>query len=1089
MNDSKKNARIDELKKRLVSGFFWFWIRQYRISYLIVFWIIVLGSISLINIPKESNPAINLWMITIATVDVWVNPTDIDALITDKIYKEIKDIEWIDKIQSSSSLWMSTIILTLKTDANSKDVTNEVRNNVNRVVLPTDAKTPIITEVNTNTKMAFSVYIYAKNPVISKTLLLSKAQAIKDKVEKVAWVESVKISGISLDNSPVSLGWGSTSDYDLELVVPEEKIHATWLSLSTIASDIQAWNKDVPVGNFWVGERNYDFRIEWKSSEILPFLDIPLVLPDNSVIRLWDIVTIERVYKDKSIANIGFSDGKLPYNVVWLSINKTAWAAIFTVSALAKAEIEKQFSTSGFSEYGFVYGNDLADTITDDYKELAKEALITLTLVFIAMYLFVWFKDSLFACLTLPLAFFSTFILLSSFGFSLNFLTNFSLILSFWIAVDTIIVIVQASSAKMRVWYNPDTAILLALKEYARPIISWVMTTIVVFIPMMTLPGMMGKFLAYIPITIFGVLATWLVLALTVNSALYLLFVKWQNTFVENETILEYAEEEEKEILAYEREWKQEIKVGIPLRIRVIHACTEWYKETLRWFLENTFLRRLSIIVPFILLILSFIYLAPAVGLELFPWDDQWIISFTVEWANGLRTEEMAKKIEWIESVFRWVDEMKYYTLSINNNVATIVVQLLKKQERDAKNMRNAYDLEKLFLGGLAKYENAWLKVVSQVAKNWPPWSKAVWLKLIAQKPEELPTLISTAKVFEKYLKTIKWTKNAGVSSQDTPGQFVFTLNKSALSFYNISPLIIYGQIAQMLNGIPVWTIEDNGTDMDIVLRQSNFREKINPEDIMSTLFTVWPNTYQLWNFVEYKAVNAIASVNREAGKVQIVVDADLEPWVDSLTTQNAFWKFAESYSFPAGISYEVWGENQANQELIVAVLSAFFIAILVIFAILILQFDSFSQPMIVLYSVIMSLPFVMVGLLLTDNKFSITFWIGFIAFTGIAVNHGIILLDAINQNLKKWMEWFTALIEAGSSRLEPMTLTTVTTALGILPIALHDKLWSGMGFTIIFGIISASTLTLFVVKWIYYEVYIAPKVRRAVREKRRVKI
>jgi HAE1 family hydrophobic/amphiphilic exporter-1 len=101
-----------------------------------------------------------------------------------------------------------------------------------------------------------------------------------------------------------------------------------------------------------------------------------------------------------------------------------------------------------------------------------------------------------------------------------------------------------------------------------------------------------------------------------------------------------------------------------------------------------------------------------------------------------------------------------------------------------------------------------------------------------------------------------------------------------------------------------------------------------------------------------------------------------------------------------------------------------------VIFAILTIQFQSFSQPLIILYSVIMSLPFVMIGLLLTDNQFSLTFGIGFIAFTGIAVNHGIILIAAINENLKKGIEGITALVEAGSSRLEPMLLTTLTTAL-----------------------------------------------------------
>lgn len=131
---------------------------------------------------------------------------------------------------------------------------------------------------------------------------------------------------------------------------------------------------------------------------------------------------------------------------------------------------------------------------------------------------------------------------------------------------------------------------------------------------MMALPGILGKFLAYIPITIFGVLATGLVLALTVNSALYLLFVKRRRSYIDNPHAIEYATDEEKELLLLEREGKERIGIGhIPLRIRIIHAVTEWYKKVLRNFLEHTYLRRLAIFTPVVLLILSFIFLAPLV--------------------------------------------------------------------------------------------------------------------------------------------------------------------------------------------------------------------------------------------------------------------------------------------------------------------------------------------------------------------------------------------------------------------------------------------------------------------------------------------
>ena len=1072
----EKNKRYEELINALESSFFWFWIKKYKISYLIVFWIIVLWMAALVIIPKESAPSIKFWIISIATVDIGTNPNDIDALITDKIYKEIKDIKWIDKIQSSSSLGISVITINLKTDANTKDVINEVRNNVNRVSLPSDAKAPVITEVNTDTKMAFSIYIYPKNQFISKNLLIERAQEVRDIVEKVPWIENVKFTNIWLQTSP--LGWWgwAPQEYRVELVISPEKLKATGLSLDSIGNTIRTWNKDIPIWNFGVGEKNYDFRIEGKYSEALPILNIPLVLPGGSVIKLSDIAKIERVYKDKSTQLISLPGEDTGHMVIGLSVNKNEGGDIFAVSNWAKAQVEKLFTLQSFQDFSFVYANDLADTIRDDYKELAREAIITLVLVFIAMYLFVGFKDSLFATLTLPLAFFSTFILLKLFWFTLNFLTNFSLILSFWIAVDTIIVIVQWASAKLRVWYKPRTAILLSLREYAVPIISWVTTTIVVFIPMMTLPWILWKFLAYIPITIFGVLATGLILALTVNSALYLLFVNEKDTYVSNETALEYAEPEEREILEFEREWKTEIKTWVPIRIRAIHASTEWYKRTLRKFLENTTLRRTSIILPVIILLLSFKFLAPIVWFDLFPGDDKWTMTFKIEWDNWLRTEEMASKIAGVEKIFSWIPEEKYFSLSINNNIATITVQLLKKDERKAKNMRDVFAVEKILLDRLSVYEKLGLSVISEVSKNGPPGAKAVGLKVIAQKSVLLPILIDVSKDFEKALKKIKWTKNVGTSSKDSPGQFVFTLNKDTLSLYNISPAIVYGVITQMMNGVVVWTLEDNGTDMDIVLKQENFREKVNIENILYSTFSIWANTYQLWNFVIYSAKNAIQSINRENGKILITVDGDLGDGVDSVTTQNAFLDFAKKYNFPSWISFEAGWENQENATLITAVLTAFFVAVLIIFAILTLQFDSYSQPMVILYSVVMSLPFVMVGLILTGNKFSLPFGIWFISFTWIAVNHWIILIDAINHNLKKWMEWFTALVEAGSSRLEPMTLTTVTTMLWILPIALRDKFWSGMWFTIIFGIFAASFLTLFVVKWIYYEIYLGAK-------------
>jgi HAE1 family hydrophobic/amphiphilic exporter-1 len=260
------------------------------------------------------------------------------------------------------------------------------------------------------------------------------------------------------------------------------------------------------------------------------------------------------------------------------------------------------------------------------------------------------------------------------------------------------------------------------------------------------------------------------------------------------------------------------------------------------------------------------------------------------------------------------------------------------------------------------------------------------------------------------------------------------------------------------------------------VVKYSQFVNDVDPDLLASHIFKYAGKNYRLGDLIDTNITNAVASVKREAGLTTISIGADVETGVTAAEIQTKFVAFAEKYSFPNGISYSAGGENSDNADLIMAILTAFFIAVLAIFAILTLQFNSYKQPVIVLFSVVMSVPMVLLGMLITDNQISLTFGIGFIAFTGIAVNHGIILIDAININLNKGMKSFTALVEAGSSRLEPMVLTTLTTCLGILPLALRDKFWAGLGFTIIFGLLACTFLTLFVVKGLYYEAFMVER-------------
>lgn len=330
----------------------------------------------------------------------------------------------------------------MKTSAIVKDVLDDVRNKIGTVVLPVDAKTPTITEIKTDTGRAFSVFVYDPSGQSTRSVLIARAIDLQNRVKLIPGVESVDLSASS-DTGPIGGGGANETTYDAQIIIPADKLASLGLTLAGIANTIRSANLDQPIGNYALGDRKYDYRIEGKNRKSTDFLDTAIALPGGSQIRLGDIAKIERKYKSTTENRVIIGSGGTSAPYIGLTINKNDSANIFTASDAAKKEIEQVFATSEFAGLEYLYTSDLADNIRDDYGELTREAITTLVLVFIAMYLFVGFRDSLFASLTLPLAFLATFMLLYYFGFTLNFLTNFSLILSFGIAVDTIIVIVQ----------------------------------------------------------------------------------------------------------------------------------------------------------------------------------------------------------------------------------------------------------------------------------------------------------------------------------------------------------------------------------------------------------------------------------------------------------------------------------------------------------------------------------------------------------------------------------------------------------------------------------------------------------------------
>ena len=1067
---------MESLKK----WFFFFWVKNSKVSFLLVFLIIIYGLFSLYIIPKESSPDIDFWYITISTFYSWVNPSDIDSLITTKIEKEIKDIDWINKINSTSSVWSSVVVVELKNDADTQEVLTNIKDNIDTIDFPEDVNDPIAQEVDTWSNIMFQALLYWKKENFSNFKLNTLAKKVQKALEWQNNITSIDIWTSSMSSNSLFSGWSKDWNYKIKVLISKSKLEVLWINLQGIVSTIKTYNRNTPLWSYVIWELKYDYRISWEFENIEDLKNLTIKNNWWSKIKLWEISEITKEYDSDIIQSLWLYNDSW-YNYIGLTFNKEEWANIFSVSSNSKKSLEDYIKNNEEMQWlSIKYTNDLSEIIQEDYENLKNMAVSTIILVFIVILLFIWLRESLIASFLLPLAFLITFIVLNTLWMTLNFLTNFSLILTLWIAIDTVIVIIEWASERFRLWYTKENSILLAVKDLKSPLISWTCTTLVAFLPMMFLPWVMWRFLSYIPITIFSTLVAALILSLTISSPLFIKLHHKKNRFIKNKELEEHMKEEEKKLLEFDRQEKKKIKEkSLSFRDRFLNSLTKKYEILLKFVLRSSTTRLLAIFLPIMALFFTFIFLSPLIGFNLFPDSDYWMIEISLTGKEWQVEKSLEKNIDKIDEYLTKYPEMKTYYTAISWNKINVSVELVNKYNRE----RSVFEIEELMQNDFKTFESDGLLVVCQVLQDWPPSDAAVWVKLIANKSSKIDILKEVSLDFEKYLKTIDWTKNISNSSSDNPWQFVFTFDKDKLDLAWLTPNDFLWELNSYTFGLTAWSIKSDDEDNDIILKIKDFDEKLTPSDISNLYITTSVWKIKVWDYLDYTPKSSLSAINREDTKISISIGADLASWVNSWTKiQAKLMEFAENYDYPDWIYYLAWWENVENSDLIFSVIESFIIAIFLIFTILVFQFNSYLQPLIILYSVVLALLWVNIWLYIMGFPYSITFWIWFIALTWIVVNDAIILIDKINKEIlkRKWKlnyenidkQKFNAIILGWKGRLQPIIVTTLTTMFWILPLAIQDAFWWWLGYTIVFGLFTWSFMTLFVIPALYYNLF-----------------
>lgn len=1018
---------------------FWiFFLKKRAFTYMLMFALTTAGLYTLVAIPKESTPEIILPLGIVTTTLRGASAEDVEKLITNKVEEQAQNLENIDKITSTSRDGLSLVTVQFLAKADVTQSIQDLKDAVDKAKIdfPKEADEPTVTKINFSDQ---PVVIASVTEDLSPAALAALGETLKDELKKVKGVSSVDVSG--------------TRDRQVNVIVKKEALDLYGLRLDQVVSAIAQANASFPIGNITVSQIDYPIKFNGSIDEPDQVGDIAITNQNGAPVYVRDVAQVSDSLAIPTNYSRASVNGAPSSNALTLSVHKNAGGDVTKITRDIRAKLEDLKKTT-LSGAEVVVSFDRGALVQKDLTELTRTGFETVVLVLLVLFLTIGWRESVVAALSIPLSFVVAFIGLYASGNTLNVVSLFSLILAIGILVDSGIVVTEAIHTRTKIYGNAYDAAIASIKEYAWPLIAGTFTTIAVFAPLFFLSGILGKFIASIPFTIIFVLLASIFVALGFVPILAILFT--QKDGVQNK--FEQLQEE------------------------YSHKATVWYKTFLGKILDsrktqNRFFLALGLGLIFSLSL-------PVLGLvkaEFFPQSDQDFVYIDIERTQGTPlavTDISAREVEEflyddpnIDSFVTTVGAASSFNQNgggANTKLANITIILKKKRDITSTEMVDRLRKE------LAPITSADVRV--QEANNGPSSGDPVSIKFLSDDLNDLG--IATDKA-ELLLASIKGTLDVQSSLRDDGTEFALTVDRTKAAAVGLSAASIAQTLRTAVSGTTATTIKKQEKDIDIVVKLNLNPNFVNPEDtIKTTIDSIkqipiqTPTRSILLGSVLSSNVEASkAAISHENRKRVATVSSKLKTGVTALEVTNEFKKREKELNLPENVTVDFGGDtedvNNSFSEMGLALIEG----MVLMLAILVLEFNSFRYTLYLLGIVPLSLIGVLAGLALTGRPLSFPSILGVIALAGVIINHAIILLDSILHMLakKEHATLRNVIIEASSIRLRPIFLTTITTAIGMLPLAGAGGLWGPLAYAIMFGLMFAMILTLILVPLLFF--------------------
>ncbi len=1028
--------------------------------YILTIIITLAGIMSYRGLPKEQFPEVAFPQLLVNTVYPGTSPSDMENLVVKPIEKQIKAISGIKRVRSSSLQDYSLVVAEFNTDVSSADAKVKVKDAVDKAKqdLPNDLpNAPTVVEIEVSNIPIMSVHISGDYDL---DRLKKYSDLLKDKVEGFKEVTRADVVG--------------ALSREIQVNVDLYKMTAANITMRDIESSIAMENMTISGGQIDMGNVKRAITVVGEYRDPRQLGDIVIRGNTGAIVYLKDIAEVKDSFKEQE------SYSRLnKKNVLTLNIIKRGGENLIVTSDKVKGAIEELKKTSYPKDLEIHITGDLSNNTRAGLKDLINTIIIGFLLVTLILMFFMGVTNAVFVALSVPLSMFIAFMLMPSYGFSLNVIVLFGFLLALGIVVDDAIVVIENTH---RIFDNGKVPIKKAAKmaagEVFLPVLSGTLTSLAPFIPLAFWKGLTGEFMFGLPITLITTLLASLFVAYIINPVFAVDFMGHRDDEDHSKidrgfwiTLIFFA------VVLFLSQ------LGHNLFIRNLTFCllvfyllnkfllsrvirgfqtSVWpriqngYASLLRFVLKGK--RPIWLLLSSILLLIFSLFAAVKFipGVEFFPTADPNFIYTYISLPIGTDqayTNQITSEVE--NRVIHAIGENNPIIQSVISNVAVgagdpfnfeqqtsphlgkVTVAFVPFEERNGKSSAAYLNKIRESVQGIP---GATISVEQE--SNGPPTGKPISIEITG---DEFDALNKAAKSLKLYLDSLHI---AGVEELKsdlsiTSPQLKITVDRERANREGISTAQIGSALRGSIFGKEISKLRDGEDQYPINLRiKENQRSNVNLLLNQSIIYRDMNMGGQIRqvpmsSMVKQEYGNTVGSIKRKNLKRVVTLGSNVLAGYNPNAVLAQVQAAAKNFQVPSGVSIDFAGQQEEQAEAASFLINSLMVSMGMIFLILVTQFNSFSKPVIILVEILFSIIGVLLGFTISQKPFSVVMTgVGVVALAGVAVRNGILLVEFADMMMKQGYSIREAVIEAGRTRMTPVILTAMATILGLIPLA-----------------------------------------------------